>query len=282
MKTHLDNGTKKLRGGKGSEQATKELEDECFALCLKADETLRSTGEKEHTNVAAEELAQDGSILPTTRPIVFSQLITGIPNKEGAQTPAETLRLVASELLDNLEAARVGMGINVTYATYRLSQRPDLQAKLRAELAPLSLPPHGPLSSAALREMNALPLLDAIVTETLRAHPAAPGPQYREVPAGGVVVDGHLLPGGTWVSASPYVLHRHAGAFPDAEEWRPERWMAGPGDEGGKAAEGEDDPKKWFFAFGKGGRMCVGSNFAIVGMFSALRRGNLGPPAVPG
>ena len=154
-KRHLDNGTKKLRGGKGSNQAGEELEDECFAMCLKADERLRSAGEKESiAGKATEDLAQEGSRLPTTtRPIIFAQLSTDIPDKEGVQTTAETLRLVASELLDNIEAARVGIGITVTYAMYRLSQRPDLQAKLRAELSALQLPrrhpPHGPLSSSA-------------------------------------------------------------------------------------------------------------------------------------
>jgi cytochrome P450 len=156
---------------------------------------------------------------------------------------------------------------------YRLSQHPDLQAKLRAELSALQLPrrhpPHGPLSSSALRQMDGVPLLDAIVTETLRAHPSAPGPQYREVPRGGAVVDWYFVPGGAWISTSPYVLHRHPGAYPDAEEWRPERWMAGR-DGKDEKSESEGDPRRWFWAFGRGGRMCVGSNFSLVGSYFTI------------
>ena len=163
----------------------------------------------------------------------------------------------------------MGIGITLTYAMYRLSQRPDLQSKLRDELATLPTPPrylqHGSLSNSWMRQIDAVPLLDAIVMETLRAHPSAPGPQYRAVSESGTVIDGYFIPGGVSISTSPWVLHRHPGAFPDAEEWRPERWMTGRTAKAEQAVDGAldsgDDPRRWFWAFGRGGRMCVGSNF---------------------
>src|SRR5262249_23481867 len=89
-KRHIENGKRKLRNLKGSKQATKELEDECFKTCLKADESLRSTGEQKKESIAGkaiEDLVQEGSRLPTTTgPVIFAQLSTSIPAKEGIKT----------------------------------------------------------------------------------------------------------------------------------------------------------------------------------------------------
>lgn len=282
-KRHIENGRRKLRNLKGSKQAAKELEDECFETCLKADEFLRSAGEHKVDGIAGkavEDPAQEGSTLhTTTRPVIFARLSTSIPAKEGVKVPAETLRLVASELLDNIEAARVGIGITVTYAMYQLSQRPDLQSKLRGELTALAMPGmysfHGLLSKPVLHQIDGIALLDAVVMETLRVHSSAPGPQYRAVPEGGMVIDGHFIPAGVSISTSPYCLHRHAGAYPDADEWKLERWMTGrnakdeqylDATDGGEEAQ-EDDPRRWFWAFGRGGRMCLGSNFSLLGTY---------------
>lgn len=275
-KRYIENGKRKLRNLKGSIQAAKELEDQCFEMCLNVDESLRSAGEHKESTAgkAVEDSVQEGSKpATTTRPVIFAQLSASIPAKEGIKTPTETLRFVASELLDNIEAARVGIGITVTYAMYQLSQRPDLQSKLRDELMVLTLPPryplHGLLSKSVLHQIDGIALLDAIVMETLRVYSPAPGPQYRAVPEGGVVIDGYFLPAGVWISTSPYCLHRHAGAYPDVDEWRPERWMMGRNAKAEQSREEvqEDDLRRWFWAFGKGGKMCIGSNFSLVGTY---------------
>jgi hypothetical protein len=271
----LENGKRKLRNLKGSNQAAKELEDECFDTCIKAYESLRSTGKMESiVGKEAKNSVQGGSTpLPTTtRPVIFAQLSTSIPAKEGVKTPAATLRLVASELLDNIEAARVGIGITVTYAMYRLSQRPNLQAKLRDELKDLTVllgyPFRSSLPNSVLRQIDGIALLDAIVMETLRLHTTAPGPQYRAVPEGGVAIDGYFIPAGVSISTSPYCLHQDPGAFPEPDEWKPERWMEGrhaKTEHFANGALGQGDLQRWFWAFGKGGRMCIGSNFSLIG-----------------
>ena len=276
-RVHLDNGSKKLRNLKGVEQASNELEDECFGTCLAADKTLNSGRDLQQTDKGEHAHAT----LTSTHPVIFAQLRAAIPDKEGAATLNETLRLIASELLDNMEAARVGIGITVTYAMYRLSQQPNLQSQLRSQLLALNRPPQYPLqenlSKPTLYAMDSLALLDAIVMETLRLHASAPGPQYRLVPAGGTILDGYFVPAGTWVSTSPYCLHQNTGAYLDPAAWKPERWMqnrsSGNGEQLSVAAIEENskeklapnDPRRWFWAFGRGSRMCIGSNFSLVG-----------------
>ena len=171
---------------------------------------------------------------------------------------------VASELLDHLAAGHETSGITLTYLFWELSRNLALQASLREELQtlkpPLSFPPGSSKPELpSPRAIDGLPLLHAVLMETLRIHAAIPGPQPRVTPFPPVSVAGSPpLEPGTRISAQPYSLHRNADVFPDPEVWKPARWL-NPSDE--KKAE----MLKWFWAFGSGGRMCIGSNFAMQG-----------------
>ena len=282
-KRYLENGKRKLRNLKWAKMAAKELEDQLFELCEKAVDLLRqvSPGREEREDEGHKEMgnsenhAHEDSESPTTYPVVFAQLYNSIPTKEGVTDRLETLHLAASELLDSIEAGREGIGISLTYAMHQLSQRPALQLTLHDELMkltpPLTYPPsQEALSTSTLRQLDSLALLDGIVMETLRVHAPEPGPQRRLVPEGGAVVEGYFIPAGVTIHSSPYCLHRYEGVYPDANVWRPERWMEIRGNkDSGEWGKGkaEDDPRRWFWAFGSGGKMCIGSNFSLLGKF---------------
>ena len=51
---------------------------------------------------------------------------------------------------------------------------------------------------------------------------------------------------------SQYVIHRDERFWPDAEAFRPERWLE----------EAPGRPKFAYFPFGGGGRVCIGESFA--------------------
>ena len=106
-------------------------------------------------------------------------------------------------------------------------------------------------------DVDALPLLHAVVMETLRLYPSIPGAQPRQTPDPSCPLGPYKnIPGGMRINAQAYSLHRNEDAFPEPEDWWPDRWLG--------QVEGEKDKKeKWFWAFGSGGRMCVGSNFAM-------------------
>jgi hypothetical protein len=53
-------------------------------------------------------------------------------------------------------------------------------------------------------------------------------------------------------------LHRNEEVFQEPEMWRPERWLEATQDE-------RDEMARWFWAFGSGGRMCIGNNLAVIG-----------------
>ncbi|KAL2803292.1 cytochrome P450 [Aspergillus granulosus] len=173
---------------------------------------------------------------------------------------------IASELLDHLIAGHETSGITFTYIMWELSQRPELQLELRRELLTLGTALTYPFSSngglptlSHPSEIDALPLLDAIVRETLRIHAPAPSPLPRITPdtPSGTSINGYEgIPGGVTVASSAYTLHRIEEVYPHPTEWLPERWTnPGPGT--------KHDMRRLWWPFGSGGRMCLGSNFAL-------------------
>ncbi|EHK98540.1 putative sterigmatocystin biosynthesis monooxygenase STCB [Glarea lozoyensis 74030] len=170
---------------------------------------------------------------------------------------------IASDMFDMNAAALETSGITLTYLYYELSRHPELQTKLRQELLTLSPTFSFPVPEGQepelpdSKEVDRLPLLDAILQETLRLYQAVPGRQPRITPAKGCTLAGYSdIPGGVVVQSYGSVLHRNPAVFPDPANWKPERWL--------NAGEEElKEMKRWFWAFGSGGRMCVGTHVAI-------------------
>lgn len=237
------------------ERSFGEFEQWCLALCDKVSNDLK---EKRARN------DQD------TQPVVYAQLYRCL---EKNYEHWERKRLIlASEMLDHLVAGHETSGITFTYTLWELSQRPALQAHLRAELLGLSptlrkssLEKDNDTETEAVlpsaQSLDILPLLDSIVRETLRLHTPVPGPQPRVVPSSSepVAIGGYTgIPGGTIVSSSAFSLHRIADVYPNPDEWLPERWL-------NPDRSNSEAMKRLFWAFGSGGRMCLGSNLALQG-----------------
>lgn len=105
-----------------------------------------------------------------------------------------------------------------------------------------------------------MPLLDAIITETLRLQPAVPSGQPRVTPPGGLRVDEELwLPGETVVLVPQRVVQRDERYFGRADEFVPGRWVAG-----GEGEEGLVREKGAWFPFQ------IGEFFSPLFFFSFL------------
>ena len=75
---------------------------------------------------------------------------------------------------------------------WELARNPSWQDRLRAELQTCT-PAKGE-TFPSFHDLDALPILDAVIQESLRLHPAAPGSLPRETPAGGRILDGYFVP----------------------------------------------------------------------------------------
>ena len=191
--------------------------------------------------------------------IVYKQMALGLEKFPLAGQPKD--RVVASELLDHAIAGFETNGIVLTYATWELSQRPEMVKALRKEMLTLSSPLRFPMNEGddlpTPRSIDNLRLLNAVIQETLRLYPPSPGPQPRVTPATPSTILGYdNIPGNVRISANSYSLHRNAEVYPEPEKWKPERWL-----EDNK--EVVDERYRLFWTFGSGGRMCIGSHFAL-------------------
>jgi cytochrome P450 len=250
-KHYLELGKRKLRGLEGKEKATKELERQCLVMCREAERSMVT--------------ANKGEESASKFPVVYNHLLVSLSASETSSSPREIELLMASELLDNIEAGREGIGISLTYATHELCLHSSVQSALRNELRTLSLAfassQSQKLSSSDLRDLDRLPFLESIVTETLRLRMPAPGPQRRKLPKEGAVIEGHFIPAGATIHSSPYIMNRNEDAFPEPDIWRPERWLK-KGDVDGELERGAD--RRWLLSFGMGGRMCLGNHFSTL------------------
>jgi cytochrome P450 len=132
----------------------------------------------------------------------------------------EMASFIAVECDNHLSASHLGLGTLFSYTMYELSRNPDCQRALRKELLTLAEPSDQSLA----RRVADLPVLDAVVTETMQTRAPCPGPFPRVVPDSGCRLAGKFdVPSGTIVSSSAWALHFNPDPFPSPEEWRPGR-----------------------------------------------------------
>jgi cytochrome P450 len=243
--------------------ANKELEEWCKPMSQASLDLLAEQGEK------VRDTADD--------PTVVRAILAGLEKEEktsGKHSPIYQTAIqkrdltVASEVIDHILAGQETTGVTLTYLSWHLSRSEDLQAKLRKEL--LSLSPSmvrqdGRVRLPDLKQLDALPILDAVITETIRKYAPAGGPEPRVAPASSCRIGAFEVPGGTRISASAFNLHRDEAVFPDAEVWDHTRWLQA------KGSGSRTDAERQFWGFSSGGRMCLGSNFAMHGKFPPPR-----------
>ena len=124
---------------------------------------------------------------------------------KGEQLDDLDVKLEASALI---VAGSDTTAVTLTYLVWAVSSRPDLRASLVHELSKLP-------DQYNDRDLEQLPLLNAVIEETLRLYGAAPGGIPRAVPEGGTTIEGYFFPGGTTVTTQAYTLHRDSTLFPD-------------------------------------------------------------------
>ncbi len=168
------------------------------------------------------------------------------PDEETGSTMAEGL------LIDNgltmFAAGHETTARTLSFLWYALSQNPEVEARLHAELDEVL--GDGPPTLEALKR---LPYTLRVVKEVLRLYPAAP--LYARDATADDELDGVPLPGGTPALLFAYASHRHPDFWDEPERFDPDRWL--PEREAAR-------PQGAFHPFATGPRVCLGNHFSLL------------------
>lgn len=136
----------------------------------------------------------------------------------------------------------------LTFLWYALSQHPEVEARLHAEVDSVlgEAPP-------TLEDLKRLPYTLRVIKEVMRLYPAAP--MYARDAVAEDEIDGVRIPAGSRMLLFSYATHRHPAFWPDPERFDPERWRP--------ELESARDPHA-YHPFAAGQRICLGNNFSLL------------------
>lgn len=155
---------------------------------------------------------------------------------------------VRDEALTLLLAGHETTANALTWTWYLLSQHPEVEARLHAELESVLTG-----TAPSVGDLARLPYVERVVTESMRLYPPAWVVGRRAIDP--YPLAGYVLPRRAMLFMSPYVMHRDARFFPEPERFDPDRWTPDM-----RAAL----PKFAYFPFGGGTRQCIGEQFAMM------------------
>jgi cytochrome P450 len=136
----------------------------------------------------------------------------------------------------------------LTYTWYLLSQHPEVEAKLHAELARVlggRAPTYDDLENLSYTKM--------VIEESMRLYPPAPGISNRAVLEDDEI-GGVKIPKGAQVGIMPWLLHRHRLLWDHPERFDPERFSP-------ERSQGRH--RFAYLPFGGGPRVCIGMALAM-------------------
>jgi cytochrome P450 len=134
----------------------------------------------------------------------------------------------------------------LTWTWYLLSQNPDVEATLHAEVDRVL---QGRLPT--IKDLSSLSYVERVVTESMRLYPPAWIIGRRAIAE--YQLGQYVAPPRSILVMSPYIMQRDPRFYADAERFDPDRWTPEF-----RAAL----PKFAYFPFGGGPRQCIGESFA--------------------
>lgn len=140
---------------------------------------------------------------------------------------------------------------NLTLATYYVLTHPELKQRLELELETAECFNNG--TPPSWNDLEKLPLLNAVIKETLRLGSGVLSRLSRQSPRTAMVYGDWVIPPTFPVSVSPPLIHNNSEIFPCPGSFNPDRWL--------HPSSGELD--KYLLPFSKGSRSCLGQNLAM-------------------
>lgn len=173
---------------------------------------------------------------------LLSMLLTAT-DEEGETMSGKLLR---DEMMTFIFAGHETTATALTFTWYLLTQHPDVERRLLAELEDVLEDGY-----ATYADLPDLTYTECVLREAMRLYP--PVPSVPRETTERVTLGGYTIPEGVMVAPMQWTIHRDERFWEDPLEFRPDRFA------------GEDErPRFAYFPFGGGPRRCIGKQFALV------------------
>lgn len=175
----------------------------------------------------------------------LSMLMSTVNKDTGDHMPDNA---IVDEVMTIIVAGHETTAGTLNWVWYLLSQHPEIEARLHAEVDALSDQP-------GIEDLPRLTYTRQVIEEALRLYP--PVWLYSRKAIDNDQLDDYEIPAGADIFLSPYLLHRDPTHWEDPEVFNPDRFSA---------SESQDRNRYAFFPFSLGSRRCVGEFFSMVDM----------------
>jgi cytochrome P450 len=181
---------------------------------------------------------------PDDRGDLLSMLLLASDAEEGGARMTD--RQVRDEAMTIFLAGHETTANALAWTWHLLAAHPDVEDRLHEEIDRV-------LGSrtATADDLPRLPYTRMVIAESMRRYPPAWGIGRRAVED--FAIGGYLVPKGTVVLVSQYLLHHDPRFFVEPERFDPDRWLP---------ERQSTRPKFSYFPFGAGTRVCIGEPFA--------------------
>jgi cytochrome P450 len=164
-------------------------------------EKMFAAGDKVVANARSEKYTGGG-----TRNLFAKALDEGEPDSAGALTDTDIITDAGALLLAGSDPT----AISLTFMLWCVLNRPELRKQLEEEVAAIK----GEVTDTVC---ESLPILNAVIDESLRLYGAAPGCMPRSVPAGGVILGGYYIPDTAIVVTQNWSLQRDPATWNNSD-----------------------------------------------------------------
>ncbi|KAF1840748.1 cytochrome P450 [Cucurbitaria berberidis CBS 394.84] len=186
--------------------------------------------------------------LKDARPDLISHLINNTANNEsGHNLLYGESRLIISAGSETVSSA-------LTFVFMHLAVYPSYMHAIRKEYRK---------HEAEYNCERPLPLLDAVIQESMRLWPSVLFASQRVTPPEGLTINGHFIPGNMIINMPPFTIYRDPRNFVDPDSFIPERWTDRPDLVLDKSA---------FHPFSTGPYSCAGKGLAMMELRSVVGR----------
>lgn len=216
---------------------------------------------REQVDAATED---PSSLQKYPHPTIYHRLLDPTA-QDGHPIPSKELLL---EEAKNLIFAGTDTTGNALYVgVWHLMNSPALQTRLRTALRSVWPSLNEPPSYESLA---AIPLLGAVIKESLRLSIGVASPLSRVVPPQGATIGGHAVPGGTTVGTSAIFVHYNGDIFRNPHRFDPDRWLADTDNDSNDNSTTAKELERYLVSFSRGPRSCLGINLAYCELYMSF------------